>query len=496
MPSDAYASLDATALAALVVRGEASAAELVEEAIARIERAEPVLHAMTERVFERARAEAREPQRKAGPFAGVPFLLKDNVHVAEGVPYHNGSRIWRGWRPPADSEMVRRFRAAGLIVLGTTRVPELSLTPVTEPRGRHPVANPWAPDRTAGGSSGGAAALVAARAVPMAHGTDGGGSIRIPASCCGLFGLKPSRGRTPNGPYAGEAWHGATVGHVLTRSVRDSARLLDAIAGPDLGAPYGIAPPPRPFAELAEAAQGPLRIAVCADAPNGAPVDPECRAAVEAAGRLCEELGHHVEGAAPPVPAGYFTWFLTVFLAAVAQEIAFAEEATGVKARRDELEHATVLARDLGAAFTAADFSLALERLHRATRSIAPFFERYDILLTPTLARVPVPHGALAPQGAEAALHAFAARIRAGRLMRVGPFLEQAAERTFAFVPFTPVWNVTGQPAASLPLHWTPGGLPVGVQAVARFGEEGTLLALASRIEEARPWTDRAPPLP
>ena len=177
------------------------------------------------------------------PFAGVPFLLKDNMHVAAGIPYHNGSRIWRGWVPPQDSELVRRFKAAGLIILGSTKVPELSLTPVTEPRHFGRANNPWALDRTTGGSSGGSAAHVAARSVPMAHATDGGGSIRIPASCCGLFGLKPTRGRTPNGPYIGEGWHGAAIGHAVTRSVRDSARLLDAIAGPDLGAPYGIAPP-------------------------------------------------------------------------------------------------------------------------------------------------------------------------------------------------------------------------------------------------------------
>ena len=490
--SDDLAALDATALAGLVEKREVSAAELVEAAIARLERAEPRLGGMTEFTLERARAEARHPL--PGPFSGVPFLLKDNLHVAEGVPYHNGSRIWRGWIPPRDSELVRRFRAAGLLVLGTTRVPELSLTPVTEPRDRGRVANPWAPDRTAGGSSGGSAAHVAARTVPMAHATDGGGSIRIPASCCGLFGLKPSRGRTPNGPYVGEAWHGATSGHAVTRSVRDSARLLDAIAGPDLGAPYGIAPPPHPFIAFTETPPNRLRIAFSGAAPNGAPVDGACREAVEEAARLCRDLGHEVEEAAPVVPQGYFTWFLTVFLAAVAQEFALAEATTGVRARRHEVEDATWLARDLGGAFSAADFSIALERLHRATREIAPFFERYDVLLTPTLARVPVRHGDLAPKGIEAVLHGLAARAGMGRLLRVGPFLDQAAERTFAFIPFTPIWNVTGQPAANLPLHWTPEGIPIGVQAVGRFGDEGTLLALARQLEEARPWAERVPP--
>jgi amidase len=491
---EAYLGMDATALAELVRQREVTPAELVEAAIARLELVEPQLAGLAERVLDRARETARGALPD-GPFAGVPFLLKDNMHVAAGIPYHNGSRIWRGWIPPQDSEMVRRFKAAGLVILGTTKVPELSLTPVTEPMHFGRANNPWALDRTTGGSSGGSSAHVAARSVPMAHATDGGGSIRIPASCCGLFGLKPTRGRTPNGPYVGEAWHGASIGHVVTRSVRDSARMLDAIAGPDLGAPYGIAPPLQPFAEAAARPPGRLRIAFSATAPNGASVDPECRTAVEQAARLCESLGHMVEEAAPKVPAGYFTWFLTAFLAAVAQEFAFAEETTGVKPQRDDVEVSTWLCRELGSAFSAAELSINLERLHRAGREIAGFFEGYDLLLTPTLATPPVRHGSLHAAGAEAAVQALAARLGLGRYLRYGPLVEQAAARAFRFIPFTPIWNVTGQPAANLPLHWTPDGLPVGVQAVARFGDEATLLAFAGQIEEARPWRDRIPPL-
>ena len=244
--ADEYQTFDATALADLVRAGEITPAEVVEAAIAHLEAIEPRLAGMAEWTLDAARRTALDPVPGA-PFAGVPFLLKDNMHFAAGIPYHNGSRIWRGFVPPRDSEMVRRFKAAGLIILGTTKVPELSLTPVTEPKHFGRANNPWALDRTTGGSSGGSSAHVAARSVPMAHATDGGGSIRIPASCCGLFGLKPTRGRTPNGPYLGEGWHGAAIGHAVTRSVRDSARLLDAIAGPDLGAPYGIAPPERPL---------------------------------------------------------------------------------------------------------------------------------------------------------------------------------------------------------------------------------------------------------
>jgi amidase len=487
-----YALFDATDLATLVRLRQVSPSELVEAAIAQLERNEPALAGMAEWALDDARRNAAGTPGD-GPFAGVPFLLKDNLHVAAGLPYHNGSRIWRGWIPRRDSEMVRRFKAAGLIILGSTKVPELSLTPVTEPRHLGPTNNPWSLERTAGGSSGGSCAHVAARSVPMAHATDGGGSIRIPASCCGVFGLKPSRGRTPNGPFVGEGWHGAAAGHAVTRSVRDSAGLLDAIAGPDLGAPYGIAPPGRSFAESAATAPGRLRIVFTAKAPNAAPVDPECREAVESTAKLCMDLGHHVEEAAPIIPEEFYSWFLIVFLAAVAQEFVFAQETTGVKPRRSEVEESTWLSRELGHGFSAAELSVAMERLHRATREIAAFFETYDLLLTPSLASPPPRHGELQPRGLEAVLQGMAARLGVGRYLRYGPLLRQAADRAFRFIPFSPIWNVTGQPAASLPLHWTPEGLPVGVQAVARMGEETTLFAFAAQMEQARPWAARRP---
>jgi amidase len=492
--ADEYQTFDATALTALVRAGEITPAEVVEAAIAHLEAVEPRLAGMAEWTLDAARRAALSPVPGA-PFAGVPFLLKDNMHFAAGIPYHNGSRIWRGFVPPQDSEMVRRFKTAGLIILGTTKVPELSLTPVTEPKHFGRANNPWALDRTTGGSSGGSSAHVAARSVPMAHATDGGGSIRIPASCCGLFGLKPTRGRTPNGPYLGEGWHGAAIGHAVTRSVRDSARLLDAIAGPDVGAPYGIAPPERPFAEAAATPPGRLRIAFSAEAPNGATVHPECRAAVESAAELCASLGHVTEEAAPTFPDGYFSWFLTAFLAAVAQELALAEEMTGIGTRRADVEDSTWLCAQLGRGFSAAELSVALERLHRATRQIAVFFETYDLLLTPALAMPPVRHGELHPKGLEATLQALAARLGVGSYLRYGPLLRQAADRAFRFIPFSPMWNLTGQPAASLPLHWTPEGLPVGVQVVARFGAETTLFSFAGQVEQARPWAHRAPPV-
>ncbi|WP_119680011.1 amidase [Indioceanicola profundi] len=496
----AYGQHDATGLAELVARREVSPAELVDSAIARIEAVEPALDGIVERAFDCARKAAKEPLPD-GPFAGVPFLLKDNMNVAAGIPYHNGSAIWRGWTPDRDSELVARFRRAGLILLGSTKVPELSLMPVTEPKTFGPAHNPWDGSRTPGGSSGGSAAHVAARSVPMAHATDGGGSIRIPASCCGLFGLKPSRGRTPNGPYIGEGWHGASIAHAVTRSVRDSARLLDAVAGPDAGAPYGIAPPETSFAAALDRPPGRLRIAVSSKPPVDVPVHPDCMRALDQAARLCAELGHEVEEATPDLHPDFLKWFMTVFFAAVAQEFAMAEAQTGTKARRQEVETATWLARLLGRSFSAEDLSLAIERLHRQSRLIAPFFERYDVLLTPTLAQPPLSRGALKPAGAEAFAQEMAAVLGMGGLAKLGPFLDQAVIRAFGFIPYTPVWNVTGQPAASIPLHWAaptpaaPAGLPIGVQAVGRFGEETTLISLAAQLEQACPWADRHPPL-
>jgi amidase len=269
--------------------------------------------------------------------------------------------------------------------------------------------------------------------------------------------------------------------------------LLDAIAGPDLGAPYGLAPPARSFAEAAARPPGRLQIAFSSTAPNGAPVDPECRTAVENAAKLCGELGHDVEEAAPVVPEDYFSWFLITFLAAVSQEFAFAEEMTSTRPRRSDVEESTWLCRELGRGFSAAELSVTLERLHRATRQIAGFFETYDLLLTPALARPPVRHGELHPKGLEAALQILAAHLGVGRYLRYGPLLRQAADRAFRFMPFSPIWNMTGQPAASLPLHWTSDGLPVGVQVVARFAQEETLFSFAAQIEQARPWNHRLP---
>ena len=487
-----YALYDATALAELVRTRQVTARELAEEAISRIERQDKALGAMMERRFDRARLEAAGGV-PAGPFAGVPFLLKDNLTPAAGIPYHNGSRIWRGWSPEHDSTLVQRLHRAGLVLLGSTKAPELCLMPVTEPGSFGPARNPWDTGRTPGGSSGGSAAAVAAGWVPMAHATDGGGSIRIPASCCGLFGMKPTRGRTPLGPQVGEAWHGLSVAHAVTRSVRDSAALLDATHGADPGAPYHAPPPAGTFLEAAHRAPGRLRIAWSADTPNGAPVHAHCRAAVEAAARLAAELGHEVAEGAPPIDAGLYHDFMTLFFTAAALELEEAEAATGIRPALSELEAPTALAVLIGRSIPGHELAAAKERLYRASRRIAAFFEEVDVLLTPTLAQPPLPVGALAPRGFEAAAQKAAAALRLGGLIRRTPMLDEVVDRTFAFIPFTPPFNVTGQPAASIPLHWTAEGLPIGVQAVGRFGEEATLFSLAAQMEAARPWVERRP---
>ncbi|HUH13193.1 MAG TPA: amidase, partial [Longimicrobiales bacterium] len=344
------------------------------------------------------------------------------------------------------------------------------------------------------GSSGGSAAAVAAGMVPLAGGGDGGGSIRIPASCCGLFGLKPTRGRVPTGPDHGELWRGAAVEHVLTRSVRDSAAVLDAIHGPDVGAPYGAPAPARPFLEEVGAPPGRLRIAFSAEPLGGREVHPDCRAAVQDAARLLESLGHQVEAAAPPVERDAFARaFLTMLCGELRADIADAEAATGRRASSANLEHTTWALALMGERISAAAYSAAVRYLQRSARVVAGFFETRDVLLTPTLAMPPVRIGELMPPPLDAAALRVLGALRSGwALERLG-MVEKAAAEAFRFAAYTPVFNVTGQPAMSVPLFWNDAGLPIGSQLVGRFGDEATLLRLAGQLEVARPWGERRP---
>lgn len=489
-----YASHDAVALATLVRTRQASPSELVEAAIERIEALNPRLNAVIHPMFEQARAAARAGVPE-GPFHGVPFLVKDLVSTVAGEPFRCGSRFLRDYRPPADSELVRRYRRAGLIIAGKTNTPEFGLTPFTEPERFGPTRNPWALDRTPGGSSGGSAAAVASGMVPMAGGGDGGGSIRIPASCCGLFGLKPSRGRVPTGPGIGEIWQGAVVEGVLTRSVRDSAALLDAVQGPDPGAPYWAPPPERPFSEELAREPGQLRIAFTTRPMMGRHVDPACVAAVEDVARLLQSLGHVVEEAAPAVDGPALSQaFLTMLCGELRGDIRDAEGLLGRRARAADFEPATWALALLGEQLTAAEFVQAVRFLERTSRQVGAFFEQWDMLLTPTLAMPPVPIGSLQPSRAERLQLGVLGKLRAGRLLRLGGVLQQAAEQVFEFIPWTPVFNVTGQPAMSVPLTWSAEGLPIGTHLVGRAADEARLFQLAAQLEVARPWFGRTPP--
>jgi amidase len=467
--------LDATAQAALVREKSVRPIELVEAAIARIESLNPKLNAVVTTMFDRARAEASVAAAD-GPFAGVPFLLKDLLAEYGGVRLTEGSAFLDGrYTPQADSELTARLRRAGLIVIGKTNTPELGILPTTEPRLFGPTRNPWSVGRTPGGSSGGSAAAVAAGLVAMAHANDGGGSIRIPASCCGLFGLKPTRGRNPLGPMYGDVFSGLAVEHAVTRSVRDSAALLDATAGPDVGDPYAAPVPARPYLEEISRPPGFLRIAFTSRAATGVPVHADCVSAVQDAARLCAGLGHDVTEASLELEGDLISQaFITVWAAGVAWSIDDWARRTGQTPSADCFEPLTWALYEMGNRRRAADYLLAIQDLQRISRQVARFFLEYDVWLSPTLAEPPLPLGSFDPTPDNPMQGIF---------------------RAAQFVPFTPIFNATGQPAMSVPLFWNREQLPIGVQFAGRFGDEATLFRLAAQLEHARPWAGRWPTL-
>lgn len=475
MPSlEELATADATAQAEWVRRKEVKPIELVEAAIVRVERLNPKLNAVVTPMFDEALRAARGGLPD-GPFRGVPFLLKDLLAAYAGVPMTAGSAFLRDFVPAYDSELVRRFRRAGLVILGKTNTPELGILPTTEPKLFGAAHNPWNLDRTTGGSSGGSAAAVAAGLVPMAHANDGGGSIRIPASCCGIFGLKPTRARNPLGPEFGEIMGGLVAEHVVTRSVRDCASLLDAVCGPDVGDPYWAPPPARPYLEEVGADPGPLRIAFTNRAPGGACIHPDCVSAVEDAARLSEGLDHHVEEGAPSISGGLLVEnFLVVWSAGCAWTLDGLAHRTGRGLSQDQFEDLTWGLYEKGKGVSASAYLLAQNALQGIAREIARFMLNFDVWLTPTLAEPPLPLGSFdSPPG--------------------NPL--KGLYRAVDFVPFTRLSNVTGQPAMSVPLYWNAEGLPVGTHFVGRFGDEATLFRVAAQLEAARPWTARKPPV-
>ncbi|MYH52061.1 MAG: amidase [Gemmatimonadetes bacterium] len=493
MTHDEYTRHDATALSALVRTGEVTPLELIEVAVQRLEAVNPAINAVVYRMDDEARARAEAVDREA-LFAGVPFLAKDLQSDYAGHPTSRGSRLLVNRVAEADTELVRRVRATGVSVLGKTNTPEFGMLPYTEPELWGPCRNPWSLDRTPGGSSGGSAAAVAAGIVPIAGGGDGAGSIRMPASCCGLFGFKPTRGRTPSGPGRGESWRGAAIEHVLTRSVRDSAVMLDATHGPGADPPYRIEPPAQPFSREVATDPERLRIAWTTEPMLGSTVHPDCVEAIADAVKLLADLGHDVVEAAPMVDGPAFARaFLRMMAGELGAEIEDLTAALGRKPRRSELEPLTWCFGLVSRALSSADFAHALRTLERTGNAVAAFFTDWDVLVTPTLATPPPAIGGLPPRPIEHLQLRVLGAIGSGRVVKMAGLIDRTAADAFDFTPWTPVFNISGQPAMSVPLHWNAHGLPVGVHFVARVGDEATLLRLAGQLERTRPWFDRVP---
>lgn len=492
-----YDDFDAFGMAQLVRDKQVSSDELVETCIARIESVNPQLNAVIDKVYDRARdaAGSLSIDREA-IFCGVPFLLKDLLQMITGVPTRSGSRLCNKWVPDFDTELYTRYCRAGLIVVGKTNTPEFGLTPVTEPELFGPTCTPWDVTRTSGGSSGGSAAAVAAGIVPVAHGGDGGGSIRIPAACCGVFGLKPTRGRIPAGPLASERWNGLVIEHVLSRSVRDSAAALDATAGPESTSPYYAPPQESSFLETVRARPQRLRIGFTCEPAFPSEIHSDCVAAVKDAAKLCEELGHDVDEAQPGwQPFENARAFLIVVTSNAAAEIRSAEHAMGRKASFRDLEPMTWLTARLGHHFSGYEAISALQQLQSEARRLINNLGHYDVLLTPTTARPPVKHGELQPKRLEKLAINAARRIGIPRFAKRFVMRESSLSQTFQFVPFTPIANISGQPSMNVPLFWNAECLPIGTMFTGRFGEDATLFQLARQLEEARPWADKRPPV-
>jgi amidase len=469
-----YEHFDALGLADLVRRKDVTPGELLEGAIERVEARNPAVNAVVIKLYDYARR-AIADGLPDGPFRGVPFLMKDLTAPIAGIPMTRGSRFFADTPPAgADSEHVQRLKRTGLVIFGRTNTCELGLSLTCEPQLYGPTRNPWDLTRISGGSSGGAAAAVGARMLPMAHASDGFGSIRAPAACCGLVGLKPTRGRNTFAPYFGEGIGGLSTEHAVSLTVRDSAALLDATCGPGPGDPYIAPPPTRPYVKEVGASSGKLRIAWTAAAPNGAKVEADALRVLAETVQLCADLGHHVEERDPNVDgAAIVPTFLTL-ASANAQVLLASHPTAGRPAREGEVERITWLTAKLGERASAADYLRATQTAHRVGRQMAAFHTEWDVLLTPGLATLPV---------------------KLGWIDMTMDDVDEYWQRVFSFSPFTVWFNITGQPAMMLPIGQSAGGLPVAAQLVGRFGDEAALFRLAAQLEAARPWFGRKPAL-
>jgi amidase len=479
---------DALGLAEMIRDGEIKSSELIELTIERIEKINPKINAIIHNMYDIAREKAHKWDKEIGSgkssgviFGGVPFLLKDLLAEYENAPLSNGSAAVHGYISPIDSELVKRHKAAGLITVGKTNAPEFGFLPTTEPKLFGPTLNPWNQDIIPGGSSGGSAVAVATGIVPLAHGNDGGGSIRIPASCCGIFGLKPTRGRNPLGPNIGDFASGIAVEHALSRTVRDSAALLDATSGPDIGAPYYAPLKKHPYLEEVEKDVGRLKIGYITSIPRGwsfeSKIHPECEKAIRDAAQLCEDLGHNVEeiDAEELSYPNLFLHFGIMFSSAAGQTISNWETVLNKKITQEHLEPLSWLFVQNAATRSGSDYLIAVAHIHSFSRKIAQWFHKggYNLLLNTTLTTPPIKTGS----------------FKATDLAKAGKDIRLMSK----LVAFTFIYNASGQPAMSIPLYWTSDNIPIGIQFAAPFGDEATLFRLATQLEQERPWIDKKP---
>ena len=467
-----YGNFDAVGLADLVRRKQVSATDLLDEAIARTAKVDPQINAVVVKHYDYAERQI-ENGLPAGPFAGVPFLLKD-LDLLQGTRTTSGATLLKDFVADHSGTLAQRFLATGVAIFGKSASPEFGLMPTTESRLHGPTRNPWNLAHSSGGSSGGAGAAVAARIVPIAHASDGGGSIRIPASASGVFGLKPTRARNPIGPDRGEGWAGFSCGHVLSISVRDSAAMLDAIHGPEPSSPYFAPPPERPFLEEVGRDPDKLRIAFTDKSPYGDAIDPEIAAATRAVAALLAGLGHNVEERAPVLAADPAVVMATIVSANTALNVRLAEQRFGRAMTDTDFETLTLASAHNAQKATATDYVAAQFSAFQISRGLATFFETCDVFLCPTLCLPP---------------------LRIGELNAMSEDLSHIAPILRRYIPATSMFNMSGQPAMSVPLAWNSGGLPLGMMFAARFGDEATLFRLAAQLEHERPWRDKLPPI-
>ena len=488
-----YGKIDALGIAELVKKREISSKEVCETAIERIEALNPKINAVITKCYDKALFDCTK--KHEGIFAGVPFLIKDLLCYEAGIPYSMGCKSLKNYMPDHDSELVKRFKQTGLIILGRTNVPEFGLVVTTESKAFGPVCNPWNLAYSSGGSSGGSAAAIACGMVPMASGNDGGGSIRVPASCCNLFGLKPTRGRNPTGPDHGELWQGAAVEHILTKTVRDSAAMLDATSGVDMGAPYIIEKPYGSFLEATRRDPEKLKIAFTTRTLINTDVDNDCIYAVEKMAKLLDSLGHFVCEDSPVIDGFELAKaYFTVYFAEVVMDLLDVSKFLKRSVKRSDVEGLTWFLADIGRLIRAEEILIAKRCWERAGRIMANFHLDYDLFLTPTMAYPPVKLGLLMPSNIQEIMMYVISKLKLTRTIKNSSLLTRKTLDGLSYTPFTFIANVTGAPAVSIPAHFTEYGLPVGVQFIAPFGREDILFSLSAQLESELGWDKLCPP--